>query len=117
MAEDPEDAPPDDLYGYLVYEEGFDRPVVHYAYVKDQYRNKGVLKYMLKKANIDSTYFTTFKTSDGDNYLKNGIWRNEIAKRKKPEPLPGSIWHNKPIKVYKTDPKRAERRARAKLRK
>lgn len=117
MAYDPEDEPPNDLYGYLVFEDGFDRPVVHYAYVKDEYRKKGVLKYMLKKAGIKSTYFTTFKTADGDHFLKDGIWRQEIAKKRKPEPLPGSRWHNKPIKTYQTDPNRKERRRKAAERK
>jgi hypothetical protein len=117
MAYDPDDEPPNDLYGYLVYEDGFDRPVVHYAYVKDEYRKKGVLKYMLKKAGIRSTYFTTFKTSDSTSYMKNGVWREEIAKKRKPEPLPGSIWHNKAIKTFTVDPKRKARREAAAKRK
>lgn len=48
---------PDILLGYLVCENQID-PVVHFIFVKKQFRLLGIAKQMLKKASIDKGYFT-----------------------------------------------------------
>jgi hypothetical protein len=51
----------EEIYGYLVHETGIETPILHYAYVTDGLRRRGVLKALLSVAGIDPTrrFFVT----------------------------------------------------------
>ena len=116
MAYCPDDSPPDDLYGYICYEEGFSQPVIHYVYVKDKYRGRGVMRLLMKQAGITGPYWYTYNVADSSKIFKNGLWKRELITKKKPEPEPNSKWHTREIQTFQTDPKRAARRERARSR-
>lgn len=44
---------PEVILGYLVYERQTDLPVVHFAYVKKDYRQQGIANTLLKSQNLD----------------------------------------------------------------
>jgi hypothetical protein len=62
VAANPEDHT--QIYGYLCFERIEGYPVVHFAYVKDSFRNLGMLRLLLDEAKIDHTkpFFITHRT-------------------------------------------------------
>lgn len=53
VAYSPAAAVGEEIYGYLVHETGTRMPILHYAYVTDGLRRRGVLKTLLGAAGID----------------------------------------------------------------
>lgn len=55
------------IIGYVVYD--LDRPVVHYLYIKEPFRRKGIGKALLTRAVGDAPFKYTFRTA-GCEYLR-----------------------------------------------
>lgn len=100
-----------DLYGYAIVESGFDRPVVHYVYVKDAWRRRGFARRLLAAAGIDGVFYFTLRSTMyndvKDNLYREGLFRPELLWDQKPEPVAGKDGRPKII-----IPQRSERRAR-----
>lgn len=74
---------PDQVLGFIVAEKtGKDEPVVHYLFVKDIYRRRGVSKSLLAVADIplDGSAFYTHRTPYARHYRGKHV--PEIARRK-----------------------------------
>lgn len=54
-----------DLYGWIASETGHDQPMVHYVYVKNHYRQKGIATGLFKAASVDPrrTFYICAKTA------------------------------------------------------
>lgn len=80
-------ADPSLLLGWLAYEVSHAPPpyrdeyVVHYLFVKPAYRRLGVASQALASVGIAGPFFYTFRTSNS-KFLKGGVFRPEIARRK-----------------------------------
>lgn len=76
------------VFGYVVSEEGFDAPCLHWIYVKRVYRGYGVAKSLLKRAGIplDSRFYYTFKGPQARKLAQKAplaIHRQPLARKKK----------------------------------
>jgi GNAT superfamily N-acetyltransferase len=83
---DEPDSPPLVL-GYLVHEDGFEHPVVHWIFVKPDYRGNGLAAGMAKAAGVDSSlpFFYTHRAPIAARLpIPGAIFRPQIARRKKP---------------------------------
>jgi GNAT superfamily N-acetyltransferase len=68
---------PDQILGFLVHE----GPVVHYLYVKELFRRKGLATALLDSAQIPPVFFYTHRTDDAVLF-EGGRFAPEIARRK-----------------------------------
>lgn len=100
-----------DVFGYVVTEEGFDHPVCHFLFVKDEARRHGVGRYLMEKAGLAGRpYYYTFRTpmmQDVRGIFDRALFRPEL------------MWYMKPAAVLASDgrplpvvPLRDERRGR-----
>lgn len=48
---------PDTIMGYLIFRQYEDQTVLHYAFIKSPFRNKGILTYVLHHINLHMTPF------------------------------------------------------------
>lgn len=76
------------VFGYVVTEEGFDAPTLHWIYVKRVYRGYGVARELLKRAGIDpqSRFYYTFKGPQARKLTQKtplAIHRQPLARKKK----------------------------------
>lgn len=99
VAVNPEEPDPRyEIYGYIVAETGFKRPVVHYLYVKEVFRNQGVARSLLAHAGIDHYrwFYYTFKTDVATRLCEpehgssryNGAHNPQLARYPKPKDKP-----------------------------
>lgn len=112
IAFSPEDEPPNDVYGWICVESGFDRPVMHYVYTKEPYRKNGVARYLREQAGIalDSVFYFTHRTPnmpDVRDVFDGGFFKPEIFWNRKPAPV---MNRNGSVRVIV--PQRDERRGR-----
>ena len=111
MAFDPEDAGTRfDIYGYIVVEDGFDHPVMHYVYTKEGYRKHGVARYLREVAGLGQIFYITHRTpnmQDVKDVFDGALFRPELLWNKKPEPVIGR--DGRPQIIL---PQRDERRGR-----
>lgn len=78
-------AAPTQVVGWLCYEnDAAGKVVIHYMFTKRYYREKGVMKALLKHARVPELedVFYSFKTPVINKVLKNGKYRPEIARNK-----------------------------------
>lgn len=106
-------------YGYICVEDGFDRPIVHYVYTKETFRQAkkrgllpwGIAQKLFEAAGVDGVFYFTFRTTMyndvRDSLFKHGLFRPDLLWYEKPEAIPGR--DGKPRVII---PQRDERRAR-----
>ena len=82
----PEMEKPFEVYGYIATETGYDLPTMHYCYVKELYRHRGVSKGLFNAAGIPmgKTFYYTFRTEASAERYPSGLWRPAIVWDKKP---------------------------------
>ena len=77
----------DHLIGYVCYETGLSGvAVIHYVFVKDEFRTGGMGKALLSIA-ANGKFIYTFRTPDGKSLERGGTHVPAIARRKKLEPV------------------------------
>lgn len=85
-----EDDRSNDIYGYCVIERGCRSPVLHFAYTKQIYRQKGVMRACLKAAGFSLDGLTyTFKTPAAAAMARKHRWQWDPSLPRHPK-APGS---------------------------
>ena len=90
-----------DAYGWICHERGFDRPVVHFMNVKEDYRGKGIEKKLLEQAGATGVYYFTFRLPSSAQSMPGGVHRPEI------------VWFEKPRAIEKLQSRHARDEHRA----
>lgn len=85
-----EDEAKSDIYGWACVERGFDKPLVHYVYVKQPYRRLGVAKALLRAAgvHVSQPFFYTYRTPIVAELLRGrrqAVWMPVLARSRKAE--------------------------------
>lgn len=97
VAYSPEDAGTNfDIYGYLCVEGGFDRPLVHYVYTKEPFRQAkkrkllpfGIAQRLFEEAGVDGSFYFTFRSTMYNDVCES-LYRNGLFR-------PGLLWEEKP---------------------
>lgn len=106
-----------DVYGWLCHERGWRCPLVHYVYIKDDYRGEGIARGLMKKAGIDprKEFLYTCKTpvlSKLSDSIPNARWSPLKARyARKTSPLKDPT--NAPQKVPRVERRRTGRSDRS----
>lgn len=81
----------DQILGWICFETGANKtPVVHYVFVKEEFRKEGIAHQLLTVATKEGPFLYTHRTDDG-NLLTRGkqvLFRPWLARRKNLEPVP-----------------------------
>lgn len=76
-----------DAYGWLCFETGFDRPVVHFVSVKEDYRGHGIGRALLKHVGADGPSYFTCRMPAVTKFMPLGVFRPEITRFEKPRAI------------------------------
>ncbi len=77
---------PDQILGWAMFERADSGvPVVHYVYIKDDFRNDGLARYLVGEIAGDQRFAYTHRTRDA--HPRRGTHLPEIAKRKNLNPV------------------------------
>lgn len=80
-----------DIFGWLCHERGHRRPLVHYVYVKDDFRGHGFARLLMRKAGVDpqKEFLHTCKTavlSKLSSKIPHARWAPLMARHERKNP-------------------------------
>jgi len=86
---------PTHVLGYLVYKNYRDFSVIHWVYIKQQFRRFGIAEELLRYAELNNIIFTSHETTDSQRFFNNKLLRTFHA----PHFRHGE-WHEDQVSVF-----------------